>query len=103
MPRIIRHPRSHTQVVRKRRRLKSAREKQEYPCWGWLRFGGSSSSSSSAATTYQPLRETDGYEGLIGNTPMVQLQSLSAATDCEILAKVCLWSGVCQAQQGLGW
>lgn len=29
-----------------------------------------------------------GYEGLIGNTPMVQLRSLSAATGCEVLVKV---------------
>lgn len=31
-----------------------------------------------------------GYEGLIGNTPMVKLQSLSAATGCDIFVKVCL-------------
>lgn len=39
---------------------------------------------------YQPLRGLTGYEGLIGNTPMVKLHSLSAATGCDILVKVCL-------------
>lgn len=39
---------------------------------------------------FQAVREVGGYEGLIGNTPMVQLQSLSAATGCEVLVKVSL-------------
>ncbi|CAM9146029.1 unnamed protein product [Ascophyllum nodosum] len=36
----------------------------------------------------QPLRDTMGYQGLIGKTPMVKLRSLSAATGCDILVKV---------------
>lgn len=40
------------------------------------------------APASQPLRDVDGYEGLIGNTPMVRLRSLSAATGCDILVKV---------------
>ncbi|CAM9876446.1 unnamed protein product, partial [Hapterophycus canaliculatus] len=43
---------------------------------------------SNSATVCQPIRDTGGYEGLIGNTPMVKLLSLSAATGCEILVKV---------------
>jgi hypothetical protein len=30
----------------------------------------------------------DGYVGLVGNTPMIRIKSLSDATGCEILAKV---------------
>lgn len=86
------YPCSQTQVVRKRRRLNSAtsdKKEQKDPGWGWPRYCGSNiSSSSRAATTCQPMREVGGYEGLIGNTPMVKLQSLSAATSCDILVKV---------------
>lgn len=74
-----------TQVLRKRRRLKADR-----PSLRWLYgFLGSGNCSSSSATMCQPVRDIGGYEGLIGNTPMVKLQSLSAATGCEILVKVC--------------
>lgn len=41
--------------------------------------------ASSASTTPDPIRE--GVAGLIGNTPLIKLQALSAATGCEILAK----------------
>lgn len=42
-------------------------------------------SASAASTTPDPIRE--GVAGLIGNTPLIKLQALSAATGCEILAK----------------
>lgn len=42
-------------------------------------------SAASASTTPDPIRE--GVAGLIGNTPLIKLQALSAATGCEILAK----------------
>lgn len=44
---------------------------------------------SSRTAKCQAIRGVGGYEGLIGNTPMVHLESLSAATGCQILVKVC--------------
>lgn len=41
--------------------------------------------ATAASTTPDPIRE--GVAGLIGNTPLIKLQALSAATGCEILAK----------------
>lgn len=38
----------------------------------------------------QPQKDGGGYEGLIGNTPMVRLRTLSDATGCDILVKVSL-------------
>lgn len=88
----------HTQVRRKRRGIKVAREGNDaqYPCSGWrdLLLGRTMNTTRwkgwnmGLVPTCQPLRDARGYEGLIGNTPMVQLQSLSAATGCEILVKV---------------
>ncbi|CAM9606759.1 unnamed protein product [Scytosiphon promiscuus] len=72
-------------VLRRRRRLNF-----DNP-WPWLyRIWGGGSCGSGSARMCQPVRDIGGYEGLIGNTPMVKLHSLSAATStgCEILVKV---------------
>lgn len=43
--------------------------------------------AASAMGTSQPYEIRQGVEGLIGNTPLIQLRALSEATGCEILAK----------------
>lgn len=45
----------------------------------------SAATATAASTSPDPIRE--GVAGLIGNTPLIKLQALSAATGCEILAK----------------
>ncbi|EMF10920.1 PALP-domain-containing protein [Sphaerulina musiva SO2202] len=49
------------------------------------RTKSASAATATASTTPDPIRE--GVAGLIGNTPLIKLQALSAATGCEILAK----------------
>ena len=49
---------------------------------------GSGSGDSSAASVCPPLGVCAGFVGLVGNTKLVRIDSVSSATGCDVLAKV---------------
>lgn len=78
--------RESVQILRKWQRVRDPYVEGEQSLLAWLR----STCESTRRAKGQAVRDFGGYEGLIGNTPMVRLESLSKATGCEILVKVSL-------------
>lgn len=63
--------------------------------------GGAGTAAVAVAWTAPPTRSdagaSMGVAGAIGNTPLIELRSLSAATGCRILAKVRVPAPLCAA------